>query len=298
MRPSICRHGLAPVVFDTETVIDDLFELLVFLDVDFAEGAVLAEEDCLKADEFQQCQEHRDDGVRGTGVSEEFGECDGAILHHHATADVVDHLADSDGVFLNVEYGATFGAFQHLAKDADEIEGVGGDVLVGSGGVAKIAHAGIGPGGLFQLAFLLEHLGGIAEALVFEEPLDQFVAGIFDFTFGSFGGRARKKHFALDMDEQRRHVNEFTRSIDVRSFEVFDVGQELGSDPGDGNVVDVDVLPADEVEQEVEGAVVDFADSDGERRAGVLFFPEVCGGFLIGRVRRWCGWRRFVRRRR
>jgi hypothetical protein len=37
-----------------------------------------------------------------------------------------------------------------------------------------------------------------------------------------------------------------------------DVGEKLRGDFGDGDVVDVDVLLADEVEQQVERAVVDL----------------------------------------
>ena len=47
-------------------------------------------------------------------------------------------------------------------------------------------------------------------------------------------------------------------------LQVVRVLEELRGDARDGDVVDVDVLLADEVEQEVEGAVVDLAYGDGE----------------------------------
>jgi len=49
------------------------------------------------------------------------------------------------------------------------------------------------------------------------------------------------------------------------------VGQELRGDFGDGNVVDVDVLLANEVKQQVERAIVYLTDKDREGRLlGVL----------------------------
>jgi hypothetical protein len=124
------ERRLAPVVLDAEAFVDGLFELLVLLDVDLAEAAVLAEEDGLEADEFEQGEEHGNDGVNGAGVGEEFGEGDGAVFHHEAAADEVDHLTDGDGVLFDVEDRAAFGALDDFAEDADEVEGVGGDFLI------------------------------------------------------------------------------------------------------------------------------------------------------------------------
>src|SRR5271170_3476562 len=66
--------------------------------------------------------------------------------------------------------------------------------------------------------------------------------------------------------------------------------EKLAGDAGVGDVVDVDVLLADEVEEEVEGAVVDLAYGDGERRLGgfLFFLVFVFGSLWFGRSRR--GW--------
>jgi hypothetical protein len=50
MVASLC---LTPVILHGEAVVDDLFELVAFLDEDLAEAAVLAEEDGLEADELE-----------------------------------------------------------------------------------------------------------------------------------------------------------------------------------------------------------------------------------------------------
>ena len=110
---------------------------------------------------------------------------------------------------------------------------------------------------------MLQHLGGGLEALVFEETVNEFAARVVGFRFG--GQRvAREKHAALDVDEQRGYVDELAGGVDVVLLEVVGVLEELGGDAADGDVVDVDVLAADEVEEEVEGAVVDLAYGDAE----------------------------------
>ena len=124
-----------------------------------------------------------------------------------------------------------------------------------------------------------------------QQPLDQFAARIFGGIVGT-GGRARQQHLALDVNEQRGGVDEFAGHVHVAGFELVDVGQELRRDLGDGNVVDVDVLLADQVEQQVEGAVVDLAHEDRKRR-------EI--GFVVTRLKldEWLGggrWRIFWNR--
>jgi len=55
-------------------------------------------------------------------------------------------------------------------------------------------------------------------------------------------------------------------TIHVGGLQLIYVGQELRRDPGDGNVVDVDVLLADQIEQKVERAVVDLRNHHREGR--------------------------------
>ena len=55
--------------------------------------------------------------------------------------------------------------------------------------------------------------------------------------------------------------------------------EELGGDASDGNVVYVYILLADKVEQEIERAIIDEADGDGEGRLGGLFGRGLPGGF-------------------
>ena len=72
------------------------------------------------------------------------------------------------------------------------------------------------------------------------------------------------------MDEQRGHVDEIGGGVDLGLLQVFDVGEELGRDPGDGDIVDVDVLLTNEVEEQVERAVVDESHGDAVGRGALL----------------------------
>ena len=183
----------------------------------------------------------------------------------------------------DVEDGAVAGALQNVAEDADQVDGVGGDLRLGGDVVLEFADAGIGPGGGLEHLLLLQHLGGVLEALVLQQALDQFAARILGGVFRA-DGRARQQHLALDVDEQRGGVDELAGHVHVAGLELVHVGQELRRDLGDGDVVDVDVLLADQVEQQVERAVVYLVDDDREGReiglvvAGLKFDERLGGG--------------------
>ena len=64
---------------------------------------------------------------------------------------------------------------------------------------------------------------------------------------------------------------------------MIDVGEELCGDLRNRDVVDIDVLLADQVEEQVERAVVDQANGDREWRLLALLF------LLLRLCRRWFG---------
>ncbi len=124
-----------------------------------------------------------------------------------------------------------------------------------------------------------------------EKAIDELAARIFGRLFRA-DGCARQQHLALDMNEQRRGVDKVAGHIHVAGAEMIDVGQELRGDFGDGNVVDVDVLLANEVKQQVERTIVDLTDENGEGRL-LSVLParlERCSNFFGGG---WlnCEWR-------
>ena len=93
---------------------------------------------------------------------------------------------------------------------------------------------------------------------------EPFARGLSWSLGGPLGSR-RQQHLALDVDEQRRHVNELRGHVHVQVLQVLHVAQILRRNLGDGNVINVDVLLADKVQQEIEGTVIDRADTHGER---------------------------------
>ncbi len=103
-----------------------------------------------------------------------------------------------------------------------------------------------------------------------EQAVDKFVAGVV-LRVGGSKRIAWQQHLRLDVDQHRSHVDELGGYIHVEVAYTLDIRKVLRRDPGDGNVVDVDVLLADQVEQQVERAFVDFAKRDGEREiAGIV----------------------------
>ena len=114
--------------------------------------------------------------------------------------------------------------------------------------------------------FLLQHLRSGLEAFVLEQALDELAARIVVGAGGDGERVAREQGLRLDVDEQRGNVDKLARGVDVSLLEIVRVGEELRGDARDRDVVDVDVLLANQVKQQVERTVIDPSDSDGERR--------------------------------
>ena len=64
------------------------------------------------------------------GVVEQAAQADGLVFHDETAFDVVDHLGDGDRILVDVEDGAFAHAVENVLKDADEVDGVGGDLLL------------------------------------------------------------------------------------------------------------------------------------------------------------------------
>ena len=63
-------------------------------------------------------------------------------------------------------------------------------------------------------------------------------------------------------------------NVHVEFADALDIGEILRGDFRDGDVVDIDILLANQIEQQVERAFVDFAEVNGEGKVAV-FFPGV-----------------------
>ena len=89
-----------------------------------------------------------------------------------------------------------------------------------------------------------------------EQPVHQFLARILFgrnlFELGIFG----QQHARLDVDQGGGHVDELGAQLDVQLESALHVLEILLRDGGNGDVVDVDLLLADQVEQQVERPIV------------------------------------------
>jgi hypothetical protein len=78
---------------------------------------------------------------------------------------------------------------------------------------------------------------------------------------------ARQDHLCLDAHEQCGNFQEFARPIEPQRLDTFDRRQELRRDLRDRNVEDVDVLLADQVQEQVERPL-ESLQLDDERAVG------------------------------
>jgi hypothetical protein len=224
----------------------------VLLDEDVAEGAVLAEQDGLERTSSSSARNMatraRSERVwlsrrrRATGLS--------SMVRRRA--EELDHLADGDRVLLDVDDRAVAGAFENVAEDAHQVDGVGGDLRLGG----RSSSWNSRKPGLVQVAassicFCCSIWAAFLKRSCSSRRSTSSRRGSSAASSGPAG--ARQQHLALDVDEQRGGVDELAGHIHVGGLELVDVGQELRRDLGDGNVVDVDVLLADQVQQQVEG---------------------------------------------
>jgi hypothetical protein len=66
---------------------------------------------------------------------------------------------------------------------------------------------------------------------------------------------AREEQLALDLHQRGGDDEELAGQFDVDQLDDSEVVEELFGDAGDGDVEQVDLVPLDQVEQEVQGAV-------------------------------------------
>ena len=127
---------------------------------------------------------------------------------------------------------------------------------VGRTGTRAVAHRVLE-------SMLVEPFGGDAVALVGQELLDQFVARVrgletFPDILGAFlavDGLRWLEGATLDLDEGRGDDQELAGKLDVDLVDLLEVLEVLTGDLHDRDVVDVDLRPSDQEEQEVEGTL-------------------------------------------
>ena len=77
-----------------------------------------------RQDQLQHGEEGADQGAHRIWLFvEQAAEADGAVFHEQAALDVVDHLRDGDGFFVDVVDGAFAQAGEDVLEDADQVDG-------------------------------------------------------------------------------------------------------------------------------------------------------------------------------
>ena len=100
---------------------------------------------------------------------------------------------------------------------------------------------------------LVQHARRLLVALELQQPLHERVARVFLVLVArGLGGIDGDEHLGLDVDEGGRHHHELARHVQVQLLHQVQVLHVLARDGRDGDVVDVDLVLADEVQQQVE----------------------------------------------
>ena len=194
--------------------------------------------------------DHRVPGFAGL---EKFDERNGIVGDDQALAQAVHHLRDRDGIVAQAELRDFFSAFENLLECFDQVH-ERDDQLALHFVAAVERFIGMRPDVGFDLLLLVEQLRGILEFFVFEQAVDELVARV-----RLVGGQQRvhwQQHFGFDVDQSGGHVDEIGGDVYIEFFELVQVVEILLGDFGDGDVVDVHLLLADEIKQQIERAFV------------------------------------------
>jgi len=233
-------------------------------DIDGAEGFFLFDADEFLADEFEECEEEADDFAAAGAALEDGFEGEG-FFPLGAVEDV--GFVDVDGGVVMDDLVAAFAGEGGLHEAAEgfekipDLEGFEVEFLFELVGLAEFLEVGEGAGVALGLVVgpIVEFAGEVLEFFVFEELADQFEARVAEVVLflARFGLAAGQEHGGLDFHEGGGHDEEFAGEVDVELLEHIDILEVLVGDGGDGDVLDVHLGAADEVEEQVEGAVVD-----------------------------------------
>ena len=112
----------------------------------------------------------------------------------------------------------------------------------------------------FQTLFA-QPIGDLLELLVLEKATDQLFARIPLLIFHARFDVAGQEDLRLDLHEGGSHEDETAGDFDVEQAQLTaNDGQILGGDGGDGNIVDVYLVLADEVKEQIQRSLEDVED--------------------------------------
>src|SRR5215471_3468728 len=242
-------------------------------DRDFTEQPLLTDLNCLQAHEFEQSQEHAYQRLSGFYPHQELLQPNGAIFERKAAVQVVNHLPHRYGLLVDIEHGTRPYSLQHLLKRLDQVDDVGGEFGFGTFGLDEFLQRRIGQQRFFDLLLLQKHLRRGFELLMLQQAVDQFGPRII-LLLCACHRIARQEHLRFDMYQHGGHVDELGRNVHVEFANLLDIREILRGDLRNRDVVDIDVLLADEIEQQIQRSLVDIRDGNGEGEIALFF---LCG---------------------
>ncbi len=112
---------------------------------------------------------------------------------------------------------------------------------------------------LVLLGGRIEQIGRVLELLVFEKLANQLGPWVGGLVLRYLLRRGlRQQHRRLDLHQRRGHDQKIARQVDVELFEHLDIPQILVRDLRQRDVVDIDLLLADQIQQKVQRAGEDL----------------------------------------
>ncbi len=127
---------------------------------------------------------------------------------------------------------------------------------------------------------LRQGLGGELEPLVLLQAANQLGAGVFVLVTVLAPGRARQQGARLDLGQHRRHQQVLAGQFDFHSLHQFHVLDVLVGDGGHIDRQDIQILPANQIEQQVKRSL-EGLEKDPERLRGNVQILGQLGDRLI-----------------
>ena len=106
---------------------------------------------------------------------------------------------------------------------------------------------------------------------MFEQPVNQFAPRIF-LLLCRRHRIARQQHLRLDMNQHGGHVDEVCRDVHIQFSNLLHIHEILRRNLCNRDVVNVDVLLADQVQQQIEWSLVDIQHGNRKREVALFFF--------------------------
>src|SRR5512141_64893 len=224
-------------------------------DADQPQRVRLVHANRLEADQLEDAQKKGYDLVPRLAMRDDVLEPDGAFVLQ-AVEEIGDGVGDRDP--LDGELLGRIGRHprQGVPEGRDEIRHrqLGDDELLARDLLPEeIADEDVPP----QHRPLAQARRRLLEPLVLDQAPGQLLPHDLGYFLLLLVPVARQQRLRLDVDEGGGHHQELARDLEVQRLQHVEVGEVLLGDPGDGDVVDVELLLADQVQQDVEGPLED-----------------------------------------